>query len=108
MVKRKVLRFKKKFEKDILSGRKTTTIRRYSKLKAGEIVKLEIGGRIVGEAKIKKVTKKEFKDLTVDDALNDGFKSLNDLKKTLRLLYGKIYEDDNLYIIKFKLLNTRN
>lgn len=104
----RVLRFKKRFEKDILSGRKTTTIRRYSKLKAGEIVKIEVGGRIVGEAEIKKVIRKEFRNLTVDDALNDGFKSLSDLKKTLRSLYGEIYEDDSLYIIKFKLLNTRS
>jgi cytidine deaminase len=107
MAGRKILRFKEKFKEDILSGRKTTTIRRYSKLKPGEIVRIEVGGEVIGEAEIRRVVRKEFKNLTVKDALSDGFKSLNDLKRTLQSLYGKIYEDDTLYIIEFRLLNVR-
>jgi len=107
MARRKILRFKEKFKEDILSGRKTTTIRKYSKLKPGEVVRLEVGGEVVGEAEIKKVVRKEFKNLTLKDALSDGFKSLNDLRRTLQSLYGKIYDDDSLYIIEFKLLNIR-
>jgi len=103
----KVLRFKGKFKEDILSGRKTTTIRRYSRLKPGEVVRLEVGGEVIGEAEIKKIVRKEFKNLTVKDALSDGFKSLHDLRRTLQSLYGKIYDDDSLYIIEFKLLNIR-
>ncbi|MEM2511369.1 MAG: ASCH domain-containing protein, partial [Candidatus Methanomethylicia archaeon] len=97
MVGGKVLRFKGRFKEDILSGRKTTTIRKYSKLKPGEVVKIEVGGEIIGKAEIKKIIRKEFRDLTVKDALNDGFKSLHELKKTLCLLYGKICENESLY-----------
>lgn len=106
MVGGKVLRFKGRFKEDILSGRKTTTIRKYSKLKPGEVVKIEVGGEIIGKAEIKKIIRKEFRDLTVKDALNDGFKSLRELKKTLCLLYGKICENDSLYIIEFKLIRN--
>ncbi|MEM2708480.1 MAG: ASCH domain-containing protein [Candidatus Methanomethylicia archaeon] len=106
MVGGKVLRFKGRFKEDILSGRKTTTIRKYSKLKPGEVVKIEVGGEIIGKAEIKKIIRKEFRDLTVKDALNDGFKSLHELKKTLCLLYGKICENESLYIIEFKLIRN--
>ncbi|MEM1546021.1 MAG: ASCH domain-containing protein [Candidatus Methanomethylicia archaeon] len=106
MVGGKVLRFKGRFKEDILSGRKTTTIRKYSKLKPGEVVKIEVGGEIIGKAEIKKIIRKEFRDLTIKDALNDGFKSLHELKKTLCLLYGKICENESLYIIEFKLIRN--
>ena len=99
---RKVLKFKKKYATGLEEGIKTSTIRRNTNLKEGDIVDIMVGNDVIGTAKIFMVEKKKLKELTLSDAKMDGFKSLKDLKKALKRIYGrKITDETELYIIRF-------
>jgi carbamoyltransferase len=57
----------------------------------------------VGEATITKISYKAFGDLDVKDALNDGFRSLAELRSALAEIYGPIAENEivTIYTISF-------
>lgn len=91
-------------------GRKTTTIR----FKNGEIdfpatsilpmyetkdfaINFQ-SDTYVGDAVINNIVIKRYEQLSIEDAVNDGFDSLDELKMTLENIYGKISNSDLLTI----------
>lgn len=83
--------FKKRFAQAILSGEKTTTLRRWKspRVRAGTRA---LAPRI-GWLKILACDPIHLKDLTEADACADGFDSLKDLLKTLAQLYPDTRSD---------------
>lgn len=100
----KILCIKKKYLKLILSGEKTTTIRRGIIKPKHKRVYLHSGGKIVGELEIKSVRYLTVGDLTEKDARRDGFKDKEELLNGLRKFYPDLNEDDYITILEFKLV----
>ena len=57
----------------------------------------------VGWAHLTKMVVKPFGWLDADDAARDGFKSLPELKETLKGIYGKIPDTEYVSIYSFEL-----
>ncbi|MCC6014654.1 MAG: ASCH domain-containing protein [Desulfurococcaceae archaeon] len=97
--------FKAEFKEDILSGRKTSTIRLNSDVKVGEVVEVVAGGEHVGYAVITGVRVKKVSQLTDEDALVDGFPNREELLRALRRIYGRaIGGSTEVKVVTFKLL----
>jgi hypothetical protein len=79
------LLFKKQFAQAILSGDKTTTLRRWKSPRVRPGTRAIAPG--IGWLNILACHPIKLKDLTEDDALSDGFDSLKDLLTTLAQLY---------------------
>lgn len=103
---RKKLTFKKEYAPDIISGKKTSTVRMTSSLKVGDEVELYAGGIWLGTAKIKGVEVKKVRKLTDEDALKDGFNSRDELVKTLKRIYRSkgLSESTEVKLIRFRLM----
>ena len=108
MSKRKVLRFKKKYEKSILSRKKKTTIRLRTELKVGDDVINRAGREDIADARITSVRTAKIKDLTDEHAMQDGFGSREELINELESIYGKIDEDTEIKILEFRLTRKRS
>lgn len=104
---RKTLIFRKEYGRSLILGKKTTTIRLHSNLREGEVVDVRVGDVHVGRAYIENVITKKVCELSDADALNDGFRSKEDLILELKKIYGKnrITDDTEVKIIKFRLSN---
>jgi hypothetical protein len=85
------LLFKKAFHPAILSGRKTTTLRRWRncRLKPGDRVQTPGIGTLVVDS----VCSIEWERLTDADASADGFASLAELNRIIRRIYPDIAND---------------
>jgi len=87
-----------------LANTRFTTIRLgIVKPKYSEVY-IQSGRSIVGKARIVRVTYKRFCELTMEDAINDGFRNREDLVKELRRIYGNIRDDDIVTVIELELL----
>lgn len=96
--------FFKRFEADILSQKKTITIRNHSEkdYEAGSVVEVSTyeEGRWFCQIKIVSVTPTHFNDLTDIQAQQENM-TLEELKSVIK----EIYPDDNeLYVIEFELV----
>ncbi|MCX8185675.1 MAG: ASCH domain-containing protein [Sulfolobales archaeon] len=97
--------FKSKYFRDLLLGRKTTTIRLTSKVSVGDVVELVAGNLKVGTAIIERIKTKRLDELTDQDALNDGYRSKDELIRDLIKIYGdRIRGNLEVKIIYFRLL----
>lgn len=95
----------------IVSGKKITTIRFKRGMidyPAKEIIPVTITNsnsssqnKEIGWAKILNLRVVPFKDLDEIDAVNDGFSSLEELKKALSKIYGEIENSEFVSIYKF-------
>ncbi|MEM0014732.1 MAG: ASCH domain-containing protein [Zestosphaera sp.] len=103
---RKVLAFRREYGRSILLGKKTTTVRLRSNLREGEVVDVKVGDVHVGRAYIENVVTKRVRELSDADALNDGFRSKEDLILELKKIYGggRITDDTEVKVIRFRLL----
>ncbi|MEM5873925.1 MAG: ASCH domain-containing protein, partial [Acidilobaceae archaeon] len=63
-------------------------------------------GRPLAKAEVVRVEYKTIRELTEEDALNDGFNSLGDLLKALRKMYSlnKIDENEVVSVIELKVV----
>lgn len=101
--------FKKIFVEPILSGKKISTIR--MKLprggRAGTTCDAKVGPYNPPFAKlsISAISQKTFAELSTEDAANDGFPSVEALKKTVEEIYGPIGANTLLHVIYFKVHN---
>lgn len=104
---RKTLVFKKEYGRNIILGKKTSTIRLRSNIRKGDVVDVRVGSVHVGRAVIEDVITKKISELTDADARDDGFKSREDLLNELRKIYGghRIRDDTEVKLIKFRLLD---
>lgn len=104
MVSKKLV-FKSKYFRDLLLRRKTTTIRLTSKVNVGDVVELVAGDLKVGTAIIERIKTKRLDELTDQDALNDGYRSKDELIRDLIRIYGdRIRGNLEVKIIYFRLL----
>ena len=88
----------------ILSGKKTLTIRlNKPKLSPGDLAYIHSKGKIRGIIRVKRVYRKKFEELTEEEALKDGFSSLEELKKALEEHYGNL-QGRTLRVIEFELV----
>ncbi|MEM1541406.1 MAG: ASCH domain-containing protein [Ignisphaera sp.] len=101
----KKLVFKLDYAGKILSGEKTTTIRLSTNLREGDTVEVYVGHVRIGKALIKRIYRKKLNELSAEEIRSDGFKSIEDLIKTLAKIYGsrRINTDSEVYIIEFQL-----
>jgi hypothetical protein len=99
------IKFDEIFLDEILSGRKTTTIRfgrtRYRK---GDKVFLMSGNYVYGILEITDLVSKQLAELNDKDALLDGFKNRDELLRFLFYLYPNLDLDTPVNIIKFRLV----
>lgn len=92
------------FVEKLLSGEKRATIRKgVYKPRYKEVI-IHAGGRPVAKARITRVYYKKFRELGEYEAKIEGFKSLDELIKSLRDMYGEIREDDYVTIIEFEVI----
>lgn len=102
---RKSLDFDPKYKEMILSGRKMMTIRRGTKnYSEGEIITVTFGGKKCCKARILSVRYIRYCDLTEGDAIADGFRNLEELKKELRKFYGDIPDEEIMTLISFEIM----
>ncbi|MEM3936606.1 MAG: ASCH domain-containing protein [Thermofilaceae archaeon] len=97
------LLFSKKYLQDLLSGRKTATIRLGSvRYRPGDVTLVHCGGLVLGRVRIKSVERKKLIDLTEEDARIDGFESLRDLLVAIRQHYPNIRANTPLTVLRFE------
>ncbi len=99
----------------VIEGKKNTTIRyRSGKTDLPNSFLLPVlstnprtmgEGQQVGSALLRKLTIKTFGELSEDDARNDGFQSLIQLKDALHSIYGKINDEEMISIYRFDFEN---
>lgn len=98
-----VLLFKDPFMNAIVKGKKRTTIRTQLRgLKVNQEALFMSGHRKVGVI-ISNIREKHIDELTQEDAVNDGFKTKEELLNTIRNIY-KDKKLDILYIIDFEVV----
>jgi hypothetical protein len=96
---------KKEFVEMILKGVKTATIRLGKVVPRSREIIIHGGGRPIAKALIEKVEYKRVKELTAEDASNDGYGSVEELIKALGELYKtRIREDDIVTVIRFRVV----
>lgn len=104
-----VLELRKEMFPAVLSGKKTST----SRLGDRPIVPLQEVRFIAPDNSISvvvivtNVTQCKFNELTSEEAIKEGYSSLEELKDTLSNIYH-VKEDDNFTIIEFKVLSDLN
>ncbi len=102
---RKKLVFKSKYLKDILFGKKVTTIRLRSNVNVGDVVEIIAGNLRVGTAVVETIRTKRLDELTDHDALYDGYSNREELIKDLIKIYGnRVRGNVEVKIIRFRLL----
>ncbi len=100
----KKLKFKEEYIPLILAGRKRTTIRLEKKYEVGDIVYIsDTKGNIIAKAEITRVIAKKLSELNENDAIRDGFMSIEELKNALTEIYGYISDDREVYIYFFRI-----
>ncbi|MEM3980342.1 MAG: ASCH domain-containing protein [Ignisphaera sp.] len=101
---RRYIMIKGKFARLILTGKKTTTIRLGRVVPKSSEVIIHSNGRPIAEAKIKNIIYKKVKELKEEDAIRDGYSSLQELLSDLRNIYKvDINPDDEVTIIEFEV-----
>lgn len=97
--------FFKRFQSDILLGKKTITLRDESEsyYQAGQRVAVSNleDSKCYGELDILSITKISYNDLNATHAQQENM-SLTELKKLIREIYPNI---EDLYLISFKFVN---
>ncbi len=107
MPRHRHLKFKPEYLRDLLSGRKRTTIRREKKYDEGEVVYVcDLKGRVYGRAFIYRVDSKRVGELSDEDARRDGFRDLGELLRALTNIYGKLDKNDVIYIYHLEVLEV--
>ena len=98
------LRFKEKYLKDILTGRKRVTVR-YGVVKPRfSLVYIACCNAIYAEAFITKVYFTKLGRLGDDVVAAEGLESMTDLINELRDIYGNVDEDDLVSVIYFTVV----
>lgn len=102
------IKFNKKYYEAIKNGSKTQTLRLARKrldVQEDSIVKAVFPG--INETlkiHIVKIGYKQFKSITLEDALLEGFENLTDLKNELLKIYPLMNKFDRLYYYRFEVI----
>jgi hypothetical protein len=93
-----------KFFELVNNGTKTSTIRyKHRDYKTGECLFYSYTSDLTARVEITDVSYKTFAELTEDDAKQDGFKDLHELKSTLYDIYPNIKLKDEITKVIFKI-----
>jgi len=98
------LSFKGEYVGKILSGEKTSTVRRGILVPRYSEISLRSQGGVIGRARIESVKYTQVKDLTDSDAVLDGFRNREELVSALEKHYPGIGPEDWVTVIRFRLL----
>ncbi len=104
--KARVLTFKSKYVNLILSGRKRATIRLGRHRIYEKTILIVSRGRPVALARVDGVIVKKVRELTEEDAKDDGLSNLINLFRELRSIYGDFTLDDDVTVIRFSLIKV--
>ncbi|MCC6003600.1 MAG: ASCH domain-containing protein [Thermofilum sp.] len=106
-MREKHILFSQRYLEKLLSGEKRATIRlRCPGLRPGDKALVHCGGRIIGEVEVLAVYRKRLRDITIDEALLDGFISLHELRLHLKKHYPGVRENAHLCILIFRWINV--
>ena len=100
---RKYLMLKEKYLPLVLEGKKRVTIRRFTRLKEGDLFYIHSGGKVWGIGKVLSIKKVKKDDIGEDIAEKEGMR-LEELKRELNRYYGK--KNIPLYVIEFEVLEV--
>ena len=102
------VKFNKKYYFPIRDGVKTQTLRLARKrldVRENDIVTAVFPGtNDTLKIKITKIGYKQFKSINLEDALNEGFHEVSDLKNELIKIYPSINQFDRLYYYRFEVI----
>ena len=103
-----LIKFKKEYYNNIITGTKTQTLRLARKrldVQEGEICKAIFPGtKLECKIQITEIGYKQFKSINQEDAKLEGYNTIEELKNTLKEIYPLIDEWDRLYYYRFKLI----
>jgi len=100
-----VINFDEEYVPLILQKRKKSTIRKGIKsYPARKVVDLTASSKPFARAIIKKAVIKRVGELTDEDALRDGFSSVEELIDALKKIYGRLQEEEFVTIVHFELV----
>jgi len=102
------LKFKRRYLRGVLSERKHSTIRLGLVRPEYQRVYIECGGKVYGEAIIGRVRYLRLSELSEEDALRDGFTSLEDLFTNLESIYPSLKPSDWVTVIEFEVVEKFN
>ena len=102
------LRIEDKFIDQIIVGSKVSTIRYGLIFLSDKLISFNSEERRINVILERVDYSKSFGDLTQENALNDGFQSLEELKKELKKFYPDILDSDQISIIHFKYAENLN
>jgi len=95
---------KKEYAELVLAGAKTATIRLGVVRPKRRRVLLHSGGKVLAELEITGVEVKRVRDLTDEDAKQDGFQDTRQLIEHLEGIYGRrLGEDEKVTVIRFRI-----
>jgi len=95
---------KKEYAELVLAGAKTATIRLGVVRPKRRRVLLHSGGKVLAELEITGVEVKRVRDLTDEDAKQDGFQDRRQLIEHLEGIYGRrLGEDEKVTVIRFRI-----
>lgn len=101
--KEKIIKINSKWMmREIENGEKTQIIRQYpiDNINVGDVVLCD--NPYYKEIRVvREIVVKRFCDLTIDDALNEGFKNLPSLKSYLKATCIDLRVEDTVYLYKF-------
>jgi len=101
---KKHLMIKGRFAKLILTGRKRATIRLGRVIPRSSEIIIHAGGKPIARAVIKNIVYKKVRELTLEDAVKDGYNSLEELLRDLEDVYDtKLSGDEVVTIIEFEV-----
>jgi hypothetical protein len=103
MPKLKHIMFSRLYIDKLLKGEKRLTIRaKRPNLKPGDIALVHSQGMIFGKVRILSVKAKRLRDISEEEAAQDGFKSVDELKAALKKHYPHLRDDSYVYVVGFE------
>jgi len=104
----KHLMFSKQYEEALLSGKKRVTIRllRPPLPKPGTLVYVHCGGKIIGRARILGVSIKRVKELSDDEAREEGLPDREALIRSLKSHYPNLKPTTKVVVIRFDFVES--
>uniref|UniRef100_A0A7C4BA97 ASCH domain-containing protein n=1 Tax=Thermofilum pendens TaxID=2269 RepID=A0A7C4BA97_THEPE len=103
MPKLKHIMFSRLYIDRLLKGEKSLTIRaKRPNLKPGDLALVHSLGMIVGKVRVLSVQAKRLKDISEEEAVQDGFESVDQLKAALKKHYPHLREDSYVYVVRFE------
>jgi ASC-1-like (ASCH) protein len=97
-----IIKLSDEFIDFIDNGTKTSTVRFNKRIVDSDLIIFDSGSRQRNTRFVSPVIYKKYSELTQEDAIKDGFKSLEELQTVLKRFYPEINQDSDISIINFE------